>query len=103
MTTSAAWRGDLLGAGTDWVHLLSDEQVAEIEEAGARFVADDPDLRFVQAKDYPLASCAGDVEAWGRAVDSGRGFVLVRGLRSELYSDQLSAAIFYLLGLHLDY
>ncbi|MBI5088019.1 MAG: TauD/TfdA family dioxygenase [Actinobacteria bacterium] len=101
VTTSAAWRGDELGAGSEWIHVLTDEQVAEIEELGARFVADDPDLRTVQAADYPLASCTGAIEEWARAVDSGRGLVLVRGLRSDLYYDQLSAAIFYLLGLHL--
>jgi hypothetical protein len=31
----------------------------------------------------------------------GRGFVLVRGLRTHLYSDALSAAIYYVLGLHM--
>ena len=34
-------------------------------------------------------------------MDTGRGFNLVRGLRSELYSDALSAAIYYILGLHM--
>jgi hypothetical protein len=34
-------------------------------------------------------------------MDVGRGFVLVRGLKSDLYSDALSAAIFFVLGLHL--
>jgi hypothetical protein len=34
-------------------------------------------------------------------MDRGRGFVLVRGLRSDHYGDALSAAIFFVVGLHI--
>jgi hypothetical protein len=101
VTTAAAWRGDELGASSQWISHLDRDQVAELEALGARFVADDPDLRFVQAGDYPLVACAEAITAWGADVDTGRGFVLVRGLRTELYSDALSAAIYYIVGLHL--
>jgi hypothetical protein len=101
VTTSAAWRGDELGAGDSWVYVLTDEQIDELEAVGKRFLAADPDLRFVQAAEYPLVACADAVREWGRDVDSGRGFVLVRGLRTDLYSDALSAAIYYVLGLHM--
>lgn len=99
--TDAAWRGDELSAGQDWVYLLSDDQIAELEELGRRFVEDDPDLRYVQKEDYPLVACAGAIAEWGKDVDYGRGFVLVRGLRTHLYSDALSAAIYYILGLYM--
>lgn len=99
--TDAAWRGDELSAGQDWVYLLSDDQIAELEELGRRFVEDDPDLRYVQKEDYPLVACAGAIAEWGKDVDYGRGFVLVRGLRTHLYSDTLSAAIYYILGLYM--
>jgi len=101
ITTEAAWRGDELSARAEWIYLLSATQVAELEALGARLVEDDPDLRFVQAADYPLQACAGAVASWGRDIDTGRGFVLVRGLRTYLYSDSLSAAIYYILGLHM--
>jgi hypothetical protein len=101
VTTAAAWRGDEIGSSDQWIFHLDDAQITELEQLGARFIADDPDLRFVQAHDYPLAACAAAIDEWGRDVDTGRGFVLVRGLRTELYSDALSAAIYYILGLHL--
>jgi hypothetical protein len=101
VTSSAAWRGDELGRGEEWIYRLDDAQVAELEELGERFVAEDPDLRFVQADEYPLVACRDAITEWGQAVDSGRGFVLVRGLRTEMYSDALSCAIYYILGLHL--
>jgi hypothetical protein len=34
-------------------------------------------------------------------MDAGRGFVLVRGLRTEEYGDAMAAAIFFVMGLHL--
>jgi hypothetical protein len=101
VTSAAAWRGDVLSKSQDWVYRLTAEQIAELETLGARFVEEDPDLRFVQASDYPLETCVDAVKSWGRDVDLGRGFVLVRGLRTHLYSDALSAAIYYILGLHM--
>lgn len=101
VTTEAAWRGDELSKSQGWVYLLSEAQIAELEALGTRFVEDDPDLRFVSKDDYPLVECAGAIRDWGRDVDYGRGFVLVRGLRTHLYSDALSAAIYYILGLNM--
>jgi len=101
VTGPAAWRGDGLGQSQEWVFQLSPGQVTELETLGERFMRDDPDLRTVQATDYPLVATADAVQAWRRDVDCGRGFVLVRGLRTDLYSDALSAAIYYILGLHM--
>jgi hypothetical protein len=101
VTTAAAWRGDRLATAGEWIYSLSDTQVTELEQLGTRFVEADPDLRTVQAGEYPLGACADAVAEWRDAVDFGRGFVLVRGLRTHLYSDALSAAIYYVLGLHM--
>lgn len=99
--TSAAWRGDRLMQGQEWIYQLSEAQIDELEKIGIRFMQDDPDLRTVQASDYPIPATAEACEGWRQEVDFGRGFVLVRGLRTELYSDALSAAIYYVLGLHM--
>ena len=96
-----AWRGDALSGKDSWIYQFSDEQIAELERLGRRFVETDPDLRFVKASDYPLDHCASAIAAWGADVDTGRGFVLARGLRTHLYSDALSSAIYYILGLHM--
>lgn len=101
ITTAAAWRGDTLAQGDSWIYQLSEAQIAELERLGAQFVEDDPDLRFVQKESYPLVECADAVVEWGKDVDVGRGFVLVRGLRTHLYSDALSAAIYFILGLYM--
>ncbi|WP_157219668.1 TauD/TfdA family dioxygenase [Flavisphingomonas formosensis] len=99
--TETAWRGDRLKESGEWIYRLSDAQIDELERLGKEFLAKDPDLRSVQAEEYPLVACADAVAEWIRDVDFGRGFVLVRGLRTEEYSDALSAAIYYVLGLHM--
>jgi hypothetical protein len=95
------WRGDELRRTDEWIFRLAAGQVAELAEAGRRFVAADPDLRFVTAAEYPLPVCAEAIRSFGADLDSGRGFVLIRGLRMESYDDTLAAAIFFVLALHL--
>src|SRR5689334_11465678 len=101
VTGPAAWRGDELARSTEWIYELSDAERNELETVGRRFVADDPDLRRVTAADYPLPACVELNAESARQLDSGRGFILVRGLHTEQYGDVLAGAIFYLLGLHL--
>jgi hypothetical protein len=97
----SAWRGDELSRTTEWIYVLSDAERTELEAAGRRFVADDPDLRTVTAADYPVPACEALNAECARQLDSGRGFILVRGLRTEEYGDTLAAAIFFVMGLHL--
>jgi hypothetical protein len=97
----AVWRGDDMATRSEWLYQLSADEIAELEAVGARFLADDPDLRYVRAEHYPLPVTAAGLAAWAQDLDNGRGFVLVRGLKSHLYSDALSASIFFVLGLHM--
>ena len=97
----AAWRGDVLSQTTEWIYELSDAERTELEEVGRRFVADDPDLRAVTAEQYPIPANAAHLREVAQQLDSGRGFVLVRGLRTEEYGDTMAAAIFFVMGLHL--
>lgn len=96
-----AWRGEEIAGSTEWIYHLSSEEIAELEEVGRRFVLDDPDLGSVTAEDYPLPVTAPALRTWGADLDTGRGFVLVRGLQTELLSDAVAGAIFFVLGLHL--
>jgi hypothetical protein len=97
----SAWRGDELAGTTEWIYKLSEAELAELEAVGRQLVADDPDLRSVAAADYPLPTCTRLNTESARQLDSGRGFLLVRGLRTGEYGDVLAGAIFYVLGLHL--
>src|SRR5690242_1421143 len=92
ITGPSAWRGDELAGSTEWIYLLSDAEREELETLGRRFVEDDPDLRKVTAESYPLVAARDMIEECARQMDAGRGFILVRGLRTEEYGDTLSGA-----------
>lgn len=97
----SAWRGDELSSSTDWIYVLNDAERTELEQLGRSFVANDPDLRTVTASDYPLDACRALNAECGRQLDEGRGFILVRGLRTADYGDEVAGAIFFIMGLHL--
>jgi hypothetical protein len=97
----SSWRGDELKQSDEWIYRLDEAELAELEEVGRRFVADDPDLRTVTAADYPLPANRAHIDECARQLDSGRGFILVRGLDAERLGDTVSGAIFFVIGLHL--
>lgn len=97
----SAWRGDELATSTEWIRILTSDERDELVEVGHRFVQDDPDLRAAVAADYPLAACASLIAECGEQMDSGRGFILVRGLDPVELGDVVCGAIFFVMGLHL--
>lgn len=97
----SAWRGDELAKSTEWIYLLNDAERADFEAVGRRFVADDPDLRTVGPERYQLGAAQAVIDECAEQMDRGRGFVLVRGLRTDEYGDTLAGAIFMVMGLHL--
>lgn len=97
----ASWRGDEIADDPSWIYHLSEAELDELEMEGKRFLREDPDLESVTAEEYPLPLCTKGISELGHELDAGRGFVLTRGLRVDEYSDELSAAIFFLMGLHL--
>lgn len=98
---ASAWRGDELATSTDWIRMLTPDEHDELVAVGRRFVQDDPDLRATVAADYPLEACVDLIAECGAQMDSGRGFILVRGLDPVELGDAVCGAIFFVIGLHL--
>jgi hypothetical protein len=95
----AAWRGDALARRDDWIVRLDAAGVAELERA--RDAVRGRDLGTMRREDFPLPTLGAAADGWARQVADGRGFVVVRGLPVERWSEQDAAAVFWGLGLHL--
>lgn len=95
----AAWRGADLAGREDWIVRLGSEAVAEIERAAAG-VACRP-LEAIDRAAFPLPTLAPEIARWARALDGGRGFLLVRGLPAGRWSEDESARVFWGIGQHL--
>jgi hypothetical protein len=100
----SAWRANELTEAAWQVRLL-DSHVRELESAlaTARSVMHDenkPVLELTRA-DFPLGSLAEEVARWRNQVAAGRGFLLVRGLPVERWSQEDCELLFWCLGLYL--
>lgn len=102
LTGPAAWRGEDLAGDSSWIHHLSTEAIAALDAALAHLKAQCLQFpNFTQA-DFPLSEVLrSELAQHADALENGRGFVVLRGLPIERYSDEEINAIYYGIGLHL--
>ena len=97
----AAWRGDRMAERSDWIVALGDPMSADFESAVAAVAARGIDLFDVTRDDFPLPGMGAHVETMLGALEGGRGFVLLRGLPVERWSDAENRIALWGLGAHL--
>jgi hypothetical protein len=97
----AAWLGRDLSQRRDWIHRLTAAEIAEIDAALAQARSTGKPMAELSRADFPLATLARSIEGWLRELDRGRGFVLVRGLPVQRYSEAEAALAYWGLGLQM--
>lgn len=97
----AAWLGPEMHRRTDWIRPFDAAEIAEIEAAMRHARAAGRGLRNLRLEDFPLPTLAAATDAWLDELDTGRGFLLLRGLPVERWGDDDAALAYYGLGLHL--
>jgi hypothetical protein len=97
----ASWRGEQLAHTRDWIVSLDAGAVAELERAGAAARRRGLDLATMRREDFPLPTLATEVRAWARELTDGRGFLVVRGLPVERWSEEEASIVYWGLGLHV--
>lgn len=99
---SAAWTArDFEGGDTSWLHRLSDSEVAIIDAALAHLRSRSLAFPNFGADDFPIHALRPLFAAWADELENGRGFLLLRGLPIERYSDEEIKAVYYGIGLHM--
>jgi Taurine catabolism dioxygenase TauD, TfdA family len=96
-----AWRGADLTRDTDWIVAWSEAELAEIDRALAAARASRRALADVGREHFPLAAVAARLARVLDEVYAGRGFVLLRGLPVDRYSDDDVGLILWGLGRYL--
>jgi hypothetical protein len=97
----SAWYGAQMAAKRDWVAVLSEVEIEEIERAVTALEGAGVHLGSIAAEDVPLPALG---PGMGRMVDeviNGRGFVLIRSLPVERWTRRQAALAFLALGVHL--
>ena len=88
-------------AHTDWIELLTDAEIAEIETATNRLVESAAEIAGITKAQFPLPSLGPRLERVVTDVVEGRGFVLLRGLPVDKWTREQSAIAFFGIGTHL--
>lgn len=101
MTGSCAWQGGVLSRSDDWIYRLSDAEIAELDTAMRAGLARGIPLLDVTREDFPLPTLTPVLEQMTDELENGRGFVLVKGLPADRYSEVQASRMYWGLGQHL--
>ncbi len=100
VTGPNVWTGADLAGGDEWIFHLTPTHLTEIDAALGLAHAEAPALYDVTASDFPLPTLAAELVRLGDTLEQDRGFVLIRGIPVERYSDGELATIFWGIGAH---
>jgi len=97
----SAWRGKDLPTLESMAYRLSADEVTEIETALAAAQASGLPVRDLTAEDFPLPSLTAKFAGWRNTLSMGLGFVVLRGVPVERWTQAQSECFFWCFGLHL--
>ncbi len=101
ITDRSAWRGEQLRGDTSWYWDLPAKAIDDIDAALENLARRDVPLMAMTRADMPLPSIEGELAAMAREFENGRGFIVIRGLPLERYTDDQIARIFWGLGRYI--
>jgi hypothetical protein len=96
----AAWTGPQIQHDPSWIHQLDAADITEIDAALAHVKRSGARIPFA-AEAFPLPRFAAELDGILDEIENGRGFVLIRGIPRERYSDAECELIYWGLGAHL--
>jgi hypothetical protein len=95
------WRADDVADPAEWTETLSEGEIAELEAAMACARAASEDFLSIGKADFPLPTLGPRLEAIEAELIDGRGFVLLRGLPRERWSNDDMCLAYWGIGAHL--
>jgi hypothetical protein len=98
---ASVWYGPDLKERTDWIEPLSESEIAEVENAVKQLETSSLDLTSISAEDFPLPTLAPRLYRILDEVLNGRGFMLIRSLPVEAWTNRQAAIAFLGIGVHL--
>lgn len=91
-----AWLGSEIQNDDSWIIHLDDRMVSELDRVVEDLAAGRKAIPF-DASDYPLSALTPVIDEVPRRLEEGPGFVLIRGLPRERYSDDECAMLYWTL------
>jgi hypothetical protein len=101
LETGCEWTAKDVADPAQWTEHLSDAEVAELEAAMAHARGRSDDLLQIGKADFPLPTLGPRLKEIERELIDGRGFVLIRGLPRERWSNDDMCLAYWGIGAHL--
>jgi hypothetical protein len=95
------WSGADFSSPADYCYYLSRDTLAEFDRALQRIRSAGKLVFSLTAQDFPLPSFENDAEALREELQFGSGFVVVKGLPIDRYTEQEACMIYWGLGTHI--
>ena len=97
----AAWRGAQMPSLEELAYVLDASEVAEVQSAVQTAMSSGSPVRDLVAQDFPLPLLAPRIAQWREALSHGLGFVVVRGIPVQQWTQEESECFFWCFGLHM--
>src|SRR6266566_1510169 len=97
----SVWSGSDFSRPSDFSYYLSGETLDELDLALRRIRRSCKPVFSLTAQDFPLPSFENDAEALREELQFGSGFVVVKGLPLDRYTEEEACMIYWGLGTHL--
>jgi hypothetical protein len=101
LETACEWKRDEVADATQWTELLSEAEIAELDSAIAFARSKTDDFLAVGKDEFPLPTLGARLHRIEQELIDGRGFVLLRGLPRERYSNDEMCLAYWGIGAHL--
>ena len=101
ITGPAVWKGADMVGDTTWMHVLSPKVLATLDAALAHVKAKGLTFPNFSREDFPIGDWAQALKTYSDELENGRGFLVLRGLPVERYSEADIQIIYYGIGLHM--
>jgi alpha-ketoglutarate-dependent taurine dioxygenase len=96
-----AWRRADFADPEAWTYRLPSAVLAELDRAMRRVRAESREIFTLTMADFAAPAFTSDAAALRRELESGRGFVVIRGLPIDDYSDEEAAILYWGIGTYL--
>ena len=103
ITDKCAWVGQEIANKTDWIYQLSPHMLAVLDQAQRNLEEKGLVAPNLQREDMKIEDeeFLKQIEYISNELENGYGFIVIRGLDANKYSENQLANMYYILGLHM--
>lgn len=101
LESPSTWRGPELLKSEDWIHRLTSAEIRDLENGLAAAKATGKPMTDLTRSDFPLTVLVASIGEWMHSLQSGRGFINVKGIPVEGRSEEDIALFHWGIGLYM--